>query len=273
MPIFRNRPDPTPPADSGQRKLLCFSGTGEVLWEIPDVYCYDLQVLPDGHVLYCHSDETQSRVVEFDPAQRRTVWEYATPGEVFSCQRLADGVTLIGACSGGRLLEIGSDGKELRSIAIRTDQPGHGALRWARKTPWGTYVAAHYADRCVREYRGDGQLLRQLDCPYPAFGVAPQANGNLLVSCERALLEFDAESRVVWHLFEEDIPGLRLRFLTGIEALPSGNILVCNWLGHGKEGDGEPLFEISRDKRIVWMLPDAGRTTWVGSAGLLPVRP
>jgi formylglycine-generating enzyme required for sulfatase activity len=257
-------------ADSGQRKLLCFSGAGETLWEIPDVSCYDLQVLPNGHVLYCDAAEKQSRVVEFDPAARRTVWEYVAPGEVFSCQRLADGMTLVGECSSGRLVEVDAAGKVARLIPIRTDQPGHGALRWARKTPAGTYVAAHLAERCVREYGAEGQLLRQLDCPYPVFGVEPLANGHLLVSCERALLEFDAAGRVVWHLFEEDIPGLRLRSLSGISALPGGNILVCNWLGHDREGDGEPLFEISRDKQIAWMLPDASRTQWVGCAGLLP---
>jgi|GEM_PF-28042 len=257
-------------ADSGLRRLVCVSPAGEVQWEIPEVTCYDLQVLDDGHVLYCDASEGRSRVIEVDPAARRTVWEYAAQGEVFSCQRLEGGLTLVGECTRGRLVEVGADGKEVHSLPILSGQAGHGALRWARKTPAGTYLCAHQADRCVREYDREGALLRELECPYPVFGVVPLANGNVLVSCERALLEFDPQSRTVWHLYEEDIPGLRLRGLSGMAVLESGNILVCNWLGHSKEGDGEPLFEITRDKRIAWLLDGTIQTQWVGCAQLLP---
>jgi formylglycine-generating enzyme required for sulfatase activity len=257
-------------ADSGARRIACFSPAGSVEWEIPAVSCYDLQVLADGHVLYCHSGEDQSRVVEYDPRARKAVWEYVAQGEVFSCQRLDDGLTLVGECTRGRLVEVGADGQELHTLPIHSSQPGHGALRWARKTPRGTYLCAHYADRCVREYDREGRLLRELACPYPPFGVVSLPTGNVLVSCERALLEFDSQDRVVWRLLDEDIPGLRLVSLTGIAAMPSGNILVCNWLGHGKEGSGEPVFEITRDRRLAWLLADSAQTRWVGCAQLLP---
>jgi formylglycine-generating enzyme required for sulfatase activity len=257
-------------ADSGLRKVMRVSGSGDVLWEIPEVNCYDLQVLGNGHVLYCHAAEAQSRVVEYDPAGGKAVWEYTAQGEAFSCQRLEDGLTLVGECTRGRLVEVGADGQEVHSLPIRTSQPGHGALRWARKTRQGTYLCAHYADRCVREYNRDGRLLRELPCPYPAFGVAALPDGNVLVSCEQALLEFDTQDRVVWQLFEEDIPGLRLRGLAGIEVTPSGSVLVCNWLGHGKESDGEPLFEITRDRRVAWLFADSARTQWLACARLLP---
>ncbi|MEN6456912.1 MAG: hypothetical protein ABFD10_21870, partial [Prolixibacteraceae bacterium] len=49
-------------------------------------------------------------------------------------------------------------------------------------------------------------------------------------------------------------------WLAGIKALPNGNILVSNWLGHGKAGEGIPVFEVSREKKIIFYYTDHVRT-------------
>jgi len=44
--------------------------------------------------------------------------------------------------------------------------------------------------------------------------------------------------------------------LTGFQKLPNGNVLVSNWLGHGKFGTAPHLLEITPDKKIVWTYAD-----------------
>ena len=73
----------------------------------------------------------------------------------------------------------------------------------ARRTAEGTYLCAQYADRCVREYDKEGHILRELPCPYPPFGVVPLGDRRVLVSCERAVLEFDARARRLLELPED----------------------------------------------------------------------
>ena len=64
----------------------------------------------------------------------------------------------------------------------------------------------------------------------------------------------------MWRLTGEDIPGAGAAWLAGIRRLPNGNTLVCNWLGHGKEGTGWPLFEVTPENQIVWKFTDSTQT-------------
>ena len=40
--------------------------------------------------------------------------------------------------------------------------------------------------------------------------------------------------------------------LTGIQCPPNGNIVVCNYVGHGRSRKGAVSFEVTRDKKAVW---------------------
>ncbi|MDD4175027.1 MAG: hypothetical protein PHN34_12380, partial [Kiritimatiellae bacterium] len=40
------------------------------------------------------------------------------------------------------------------------------------------------------------------------------------------------------------------------QKLPNGNVLVSNWLGHGKFGTAPHLMEITPEKKIVWSFAD-----------------
>ena len=34
------------------------------------------------------------------------------------------------------------------------------------------------------------------------------------------------------------LPGISLKFMTGLQRLPNGNTVMTNWLGHGNFGKG-----------------------------------
>jgi hypothetical protein len=79
-----------------------------------------------------------------------------------------------------------------------------------------------------------------------------------LIACgdEHRLVEVDPMDRVVWEVKENDIPGNRLGFVAGLQRLANGNTVICNWSGHSGL-DSQPLvFELTRDKKLVWQVTD-----------------
>ena len=75
-------------------------------------------------------------VMEVTP-DKRIVFDFRTTGQVWSCQRLADGTTLIGAASQGKLLVVSPEAKVLKAIKLRREgagadrprRPGAGCFR------------------------------------------------------------------------------------------------------------------------------------------------
>ena len=47
-----------------------------------------------------------------------------------------------------------------------------------------------------------------------------------------------------------------LQWFSGFHHLDSGNIVVANWLGHGKAGKGPHLVEFDKDNKLVWKWED-----------------
>ena len=91
------------------RRVVWSWGPGELLGP------HDAQVLPSGHVLVFDNGMGRgwSRVVEVDPATDRIVWEYRAknPRDFYSlskgsCQRLANGDTLIADSDNGTAFEV-----------------------------------------------------------------------------------------------------------------------------------------------------------------------
>ena len=69
-------------------------------------------------------------------------------------------------------------------------------------------------------------------------------------------LEISPEGKIAWELSNKDIPGQPLKFLAGFQKLPTGNLLISNWLGHGKFGTAPHLLEVTRAKKVVWTCAD-----------------
>lgn len=79
------------------------------------------------------------------------------------------------------------------------------------------------------------------------------------------VLKFDEKGACVW-----EYPAPRCQ---DVWALPNGNTVVCNWLGHGQYGQGIPVSEVTPEKQIVWMFRDNQRTRSVSSVCVLDHRP
>ncbi|MEO6994598.1 MAG: hypothetical protein ABI273_13285, partial [Lacunisphaera sp.] len=78
--------------------------------------------------------------------------------------------------------------------------------------------------------------------------------------------------KIVWELNENDIPGNPLRLMAGCQRLPNGNTVFCNYLGHGKVVQQPHVFEITRDKKLVWSFSDAVHFKTINQIQLLDVK-
>jgi hypothetical protein len=84
-----------------------------------------------------------------------------------------------------------------------------------------------------------------------AFSAIRLNNGNTLVSHLNQISEFNAKGEVVWCFFNSDIPGLKINSMCGMHVLPNGNLAIGVYSAY-KKGGNVGLFEITRNKKLVW---------------------
>jgi len=241
--------------DYTQGKVFIISAEGRVEWDYPAPDAIDIWVLPSGNLLFNtgHGVKEVSRAME-------VVFSYESDSAVYACQRLANGLTFVGECNRGRLLEIAPDGrivKEVRLLPPGTDG-GSAFMRNARRLADGHYLVAHYGLDVVREYDGQGRLRREIPAPGGPHTAIQLPDGNLLIACaDRApgtphVFEIDPRGKTVWSVGPRELPGIELAFMTGLQRLPNGNTVMSNWLGHDQFGKAPHVIEVTRDKRVVW---------------------
>lgn len=76
-------------------------------------------------------------------------------------------------------------------------------------------------------------------------------NGNYLISTGNghSVLEVTPDKEIVWHLSQNEIPGVTLAWVTTLQELPNGNLII----GNCHAGPDNPqIVEITREKELVW---------------------
>ena len=238
-------------AAEGAKKIIEYGRDGKVAWEFPAEMSRDVWRLANGNVLFCFNQDYDSKgnnnpsgVMEVS-ADKKVVWQFATTGQVWSCQRLADGNTMVGAASQGKLLIVSPVGKVVREIKLM-NKGGHSCIRNARQIPNGNFLVAEEGARAAREYGLDGKLVREIKVNFAPYSVVRLDNGNTVICGQKSMVEVDAADKIVWSLEGAEIPEMGIRWFAGIQVLPNGNIFVCN------AGGKVPFLEVSREKKIVW---------------------
>ncbi len=243
--------------DYSSGKVCIVEADGKVSWEQKAPSCNDLWILPGGSLLFSTGHGVKE--VGKDGAVK---FEYTSAAEIYAVQRLANGNTFVGECTTGRLLELAPDGKVVKEVALLpADKPGgHAYIRNVRVLKNGNYLVTHYGGKFVTEYAPDGKAVWTCKTPGGPHSVTRLANGNTLIACGDSgvpcLVEVSPEGKTVWEVSNKDLPDQPLKFLTGFQKLPNGNVLISNWLGHGKFGTAPHLLEITPDKKVVWTYAD-----------------
>jgi len=252
-------------ADGSKGKVFKISPEGKIVWEFKAPRCHDAWMLDNGNILATYA----GGAMEIS-ADKKIVWKFEVKGEVHAAQRLADGNTLMGDPARGRLIEVSKAGKIVKEVKLKYKQGGHGMMRHARKLKNGNYLVAHHKNKVVREYTPDGKVVMEIKTEAPAFAAVRLANGNTMCSDWFLLKEVDPKGKVVWSMTKKEIveqlvPGGKEvekgeALMTGIQILPSGNVAVANYFGHGKGACGAVLFEVTRAKKVVWQWTDKKST-------------
>jgi hypothetical protein len=259
--------------DYTQGKVFIISQTGKVEWEYPAERCNDIWVLPSGNLLF----NTGNGVKEVT-RNKEVVFSFESKSEIYACQRLLNGNTFIGECNSGSLLEVPPDGKIVKQIKLLPDSVdgGHFFMRNARKLPNGNYLVAHYGLDKVCEYDSTGKMIMEIPIKGGPHSVVRLLNGNTLIACsdhdgDPRVVEVDKLGNIIWQLSKDELPGIELKFMTGMQYLPNGDMVLTNWLGHDQFGKAPHAFEITRDKKVIWVYKDDSILKTMSSIQLLDV--
>jgi hypothetical protein len=257
--------------------VAIIDASGKVQWEVECKYnSHDIDLLPSGNLLL-HMGP--ARVVEMTP-EKKIVWEYtadpkegyAGKVEIHAFQRLADGLTMVAESGNRRIVEVDREGKIVREIQLTVDNPHpHHDTRLARKLASGNYLVCHERDGKIREYDAEGKVVWTYELDLggrPAapghgpeghgtdvFGALRLPSGNTLVACGNGnrVIEVTPEGKTVWSVDQKDLPGITLAWVTTLQVLPSGNLII----GNCHAGSENPqLIEVTRDKQVVWKFQD-----------------
>jgi hypothetical protein len=234
---------------------------GEEIWNAGKAGARDGYVLPNGNILICWADE----VKEFN-SKKEVIFTYprkTAEMELGTAVRLANGNTMITESgTAPQIVEVDKTGKVIAATPIQPETDNiHMHTRMARKLKSGNYLVPHLLAFAVKEYDAKGNVvkvfktdLNELDgreaenWPFTAIRLD---NGNTVTTLTHGnkVVEFDAAGKVVWKVSNDDIAEHPFQDPCGAQRLPNGNTVIASY--GAKEGTIK-LFEISRDKKIVW---------------------
>ncbi len=261
--------------DRGRVAIL--DADGKVEWEYRSGFDgHDVSLLPNGNVLLATG---AARIAEVN-RDKKIVWQYESKPkkgykgrvEVHAFQRLDDGQTMIAESGNRRIIEVDTEGKIVHEVPLTVEKPDpHRDTRMARKLANGNYLVCHEGDGKVREYDPKGKVVWSFALDLggrPAspghgpeghgtavYGAIRLANGNTMIAGgnNNRVLEVTPKGKIVWSIGHDELPGIRLAWVTTLHVLPGGNLIV----GNCHAGPANPqLFEVTRDKKVVWTFKD-----------------
>lgn len=220
-------------------------------WEYDDVW-----MLSNGNILFTR----MQYIAEVTP-KKEVVWRYdASQGtEIHACQPLGlDKVMFIQNGKPPKLVVINIKSK---AVEVEHDLPYdpakgvHVQFRRVRYTAKGTFLVPFLLMNKVVEYDKDFNEIwdYRVKSPWAAIRLK---NGNTLITDENDISTFEVtpDKQVVWELKPSDLPP-ECRFINTQSGtrLANGNTIICS---RGNNGQGPQLVEVTRDKKIVWVLND-----------------
>jgi hypothetical protein len=242
----------------GQETFIV-NGEGKVIWQYPRP-SRDGWVLASGNVLLALSQGkgyAGGGAIEVT-REGKVVFEFkGTQSEVNTVQPLDNGnVLLTEAGPKPRLLEINRQGKIVIEVPLQAQTKDHHLqTRMARKLANGNYLVPQLLDKVVREYTPEGKAVWEVQTPHWPFTAIRLEDGNTLINCTlgNVVIEVDAKGKTIWKLSNDDLPGKPINDACGAQRLPNGNTVITS---HHAGANQIKLFEVTRDKKVVWTYTD-----------------
>ena len=245
---------------SAARRLVEFSADGKLTWEhkFPAVtVCF--RMTGDGKMLL--ADGGVPTGIQLIDKDHKIVFDYRSKCEqILGCDTLPNGNFLIAEQGPCQAVEVTPKGEVISTVKLQTtEKAAHRQLRCLHRLENGHLLAAHEAEGVVREYDAAGKVVWEYPGIPNVFEALRLANGNTLIGCgtDKRVIEVSPDKKFVWELTAADVPELNLTWITSLQVLKNGNIVVANFL-RGQEGKGAHAFEVTHDKqkKVVWKFAD-----------------
>jgi len=133
----------------------------------------------------------------------------------------------------------------------------HGQFRRARVTAQGTYLVSYLSEGRVVEYDKNFKEIWSYNTPKPWAAIRLK-NGNTLITDEQDWLtrEVNTNKETVWEFnCKTDLPA-EYQFTSAPQSctrLANGNTIFTS---RGQNGKGPQMIEVTKDKKVVWVLHD-----------------
>jgi hypothetical protein len=236
-----------------QGKIIWTYSTGPG-WEYDDVW-----MLSNGNILFTR----MQYIAEVTP-KKEVVWRYDAPegAEIHACQPIGlDKVMFIQNDLPPKLMVVNIKTKkvevqhELPAQSLTDRGTVHGQFRHARYTAQGTYLVSFLVMGQVVEYDKNFKEIWKYETKQPWAAIRLK-NGNTLITEEKGIVtrEVNKKKEIVWEVRPGDLPEA-YRYIDTQTAtrLANGNTVICS---RGDNGKGPQLVEVTRDKKVVWVLWD-----------------
>lgn len=242
--------------DSSTQCYFEFDNDGQVVHKIPFTgYSFDIWHLPDDTVLTCfYGDGSGFRIFNRNGKILREYKADAASLEIFGCLPMPNGDVVLGDLRKKALIRIDAKNHIVAVTPLSYEAENlHEVMRMPRLTRDGkNFLVTQPGIKKIRKYAPDGTILGEVDTRPDTFVAIEKDNGNLVYSCIEGIFEVDASGKEVWSVLPQEIPEIGFCWALGMELLDNDDLVVCNWLGHGHDGEGIPLFQITKEKKIVW---------------------
>ncbi len=237
-------------------RLVEISTEGKLTWEhrFPSIaVCF--RMTGEGKVVFADGGNP-SGIQEID-RNHKVIFDYRAKCEqLLTCDVLPNGNFLLAEQGPCQAVEINADGDVVSTVKLSTtEKAAHLQLRCLHRLPNENLLACHEAEAVVREYDSDGMIVWEFPNVTNVFEALRLPNGNTLIGCgtDKRIIEVTPEKKIVWELTAGDVPELNLSWITSLQILKNGNLVIANFL-RGQEGNGAHAFEVTHDesKKVVW---------------------
>jgi hypothetical protein len=235
---------------------------GKIVWTYstgPGNEYDDVWMLSNGNILFTR----MQYIAEITP-EKKVVWRNDAPAgtEIHACQPIGkDKVLFIMNGLPPKLMVVNIKTKAvevehvLPAISETDRKSVHAQFRRVRYTSKGTYLLPFLEMNRVVEYDKNFKEIWSYDIAKPWAAIRLK-NGNTLITDESDVLtqEVNPKKQTIWEVSKADIPDqCWYGNSQSVTRLANGNTIICS---RGGGDHGPQLVEITRDKKVVWVLQD-----------------
>jgi hypothetical protein len=192
-------------------------------------------------------------------ARGETVVDYVSKShQVCGCERLANGNTRGAEQDPCPAVKINPKGEIVRATLLTTNGKGfHLQVRNVHKLKNANILAAHGGEGAVREVDPQGKVVWEYTGVTNTGEAQRLSKNNTLICCgtKKRLIMVTPDEQIAWEFKAEDAPELNLAWVSSVQQLKNGNLLVGHFI-RGQEGRGAHAFEVAPDKKVVWKRED-----------------